>query len=123
MAASGLLPAQGVLACPAARVHCPEYGVRQVSTPPGISWTARWCAGSGWTRPPQPKGQDYVGIFADLDARRVVFTTEGRSADTVARFAVDLTGHGGDPEKVTDTSSDMRRRSSAESECTCPTRR
>jgi transposase len=53
------------------------------------------------------KGQDYVSIFADLDARRVVFATEGRSADTVGRFAADITEHGGDPEQVTDTSSDM----------------
>jgi transposase len=53
------------------------------------------------------KGQDYISIFADLDARRVIFATEGRSADTVARFAADLAGHGGDPAKVTDTSSDM----------------
>jgi transposase len=48
-----------------------------------------------------------MSIFADLDARRVVFATEGRSAETVARFAADLVEHGGDPEKVTDTSSDM----------------
>ena len=53
------------------------------------------------------KGQDYVSIFADLDARRVVFATEGRCAETVERFAADLTDHGGDPKKVTDTSSDM----------------
>jgi transposase len=53
------------------------------------------------------KGQDYVSIFADLDARRVMFATEGRSADTVGRFAADLAEHGGDPKKVTDTSSDM----------------
>jgi transposase len=53
------------------------------------------------------KGQDYISIFADLDARRVVFATEGRSADTVARFAADLVEHRGDPAKVTDTSSDM----------------
>jgi len=53
------------------------------------------------------KGQDYVSIFADLDARRVLFATEDRSADTVARFAADLAEHGGDPAKVTDTSSDM----------------
>jgi transposase len=53
------------------------------------------------------KGQDYISIFADLDARRVVFATEGRTAATVARFAADLTEHGGDPAKVTDTSSDM----------------
>jgi transposase len=53
------------------------------------------------------KGQDYISIFADLDARQVIFATDGRSADTVARFAADLAEHGGDPEKVCDTSSDM----------------
>jgi transposase len=53
------------------------------------------------------KGQDYVSIFADLDVRRVMFATEGRCADTVGRFAADLVEHGGDPAKVTDTSSDM----------------
>jgi len=53
------------------------------------------------------KGQDYVSIVADLDARRVVFATEGRSAATLARFAADLVEHGGDPKKITDTSSDM----------------
>ena len=52
------------------------------------------------------RGQDYLSIFADLDARRVVFATEGRSADTVERFATDLAAHGGDPAKVTDTSSE-----------------
>ena len=45
------------------------------------------------------KGQDYVSIFADLDAWRVTFATEGRCAETVARFAADLAEHGGDPEK------------------------
>jgi transposase len=53
------------------------------------------------------KGQDYVSIFADMVAKRVRFATEGRDAATVARFAADLAEHGGDPEKVTDTSSDM----------------
>ncbi len=53
------------------------------------------------------KGQDYISIFADIDARRVVFATEGRCAGTVERFAADLAAHGGDPTKVTDTSSDM----------------
>ena len=37
----------------------------------------------------------------------MVFATEGRSAETVARFAADLAVHGGDPKKITDTSSDM----------------
>ena len=53
------------------------------------------------------RGQDDVSIFADMHARRVLFATEGRCADTVARFAADLAEHGGDPTKVTDTSSDM----------------
>jgi transposase len=53
------------------------------------------------------KGQDSLSIFADLDARRVVFATKGRNAKTVARFATDLTEHGGAPEKITDTSPDM----------------
>ena len=53
------------------------------------------------------KGQDYVSIFADMELGRVLFATEGRSADTVARFATDLAEHGGDPTKITDTSSDM----------------
>ena len=43
----------------------------------------------------------------DLDARRVLFATEGRDSATVAAFADDLTGHGGDPERISDTSSDM----------------
>ncbi|MGH3809849.1 MAG: ISL3 family transposase [Pseudonocardiaceae bacterium] len=53
------------------------------------------------------KGQDYISIVADLDARRVLFATGGRSAGTVGRFAADLADHGGDPATVTDTSSDM----------------
>ena len=48
-----------------------------------------------------------MSIFADMHARRVLFATEGRCADIVARFAADLAEHGGDPMKVTDTSSDM----------------
>src|SRR5664279_399927 len=53
------------------------------------------------------KGQDYVTTFMDLDARRVLFATEGRDSATVAAFADDLAGHGGDPERISDTSSDM----------------
>src|SRR6476661_10388451 len=53
------------------------------------------------------KGQDYVSIFADMVAARVLFATDGRNADTVARFAADLLAHGGNPESVTGTSSDM----------------
>jgi transposase len=53
------------------------------------------------------RGQDYVSIFADMVAGRVLFATDGRSSDTVARFAAELAAHGGDPASITDTSSDM----------------
>lgn len=53
------------------------------------------------------KGQDYVTTFMDLDTRRVMFATEGRDHATVEEFAADLDAHGGDPARVSDTSSDM----------------
>lgn len=53
------------------------------------------------------RGQDYVSIFADMTRGRVLFATPGRDGDTVARFAADLRAHGGYPEAVSDTSSDM----------------
>jgi transposase len=53
------------------------------------------------------KGQDYISLFADLDAARVLFATSGRDAGTVKEFAADLAAHGGDPERVHTTSSDM----------------
>ena len=52
-------------------------------------------------------GQDYISLFADLDAGRVCFATEGHDADTVTKFAADLSAHGGDPKQVHTTSSDM----------------
>lgn len=53
------------------------------------------------------KGQDYISLFADLDAGRVLFATPGRDAATVEKFAADLAEHGGNPERVHTTSSDM----------------
>lgn len=43
------------------------------------------------------RGQDYVSIFMDLVARRVLFAVEGRDAATVEAFAADLADHGGQP--------------------------
>ena len=43
------------------------------------------------------RGQDYVSLFMDLEARRVMFATPGRDADTVKAFAEDLADHGGAP--------------------------
>ncbi|MGH8566740.1 MAG: ISL3 family transposase [Gammaproteobacteria bacterium] len=53
------------------------------------------------------RGQDYISVFADLDAARVLFATAGRDAATVEKFAADLAEHGGDPKQVDTTSSDM----------------
>src|SRR6266508_2128990 len=53
------------------------------------------------------RGQDYVSLFVDLPRPRVLFATEGRDAATVARFAPDLTAHGGDPQAVADVCTDM----------------
>ena len=43
------------------------------------------------------RGQDYVSLFMDLEARRVMFATPGRDADVVKAFADDLAAHGGEP--------------------------
>jgi transposase len=53
------------------------------------------------------RGQDYVSIFADSDTGKVLFATEGRDKATVEAFAQDLSAHGGNPAKISDTSSDM----------------
>jgi transposase len=44
------------------------------------------------------RGQDYVSLFMDLAARRVMFATPGRDAQTVGAFAEDLTAHKGEPQ-------------------------
>jgi transposase len=53
------------------------------------------------------RGQDYVSVFMDPDSRRVLFATEGRDGDTVARFAADLKEHGGYPEAIGNVTCDM----------------
>jgi transposase len=53
------------------------------------------------------RGQDYVSIFADSEKGRALFAAEGRDKATVEAFAKDLTDHGGDPARITGTSSDM----------------
>lgn len=53
------------------------------------------------------RGQDYVSVFADLDAARVTFATPGRDAGAYARFAEDLGAHGGSAEQVAEVCQDM----------------
>ena len=53
------------------------------------------------------KGQSYITVVHDLDAKRLLFATEGRDHQTVVDFAVDLKTHGGDPEAVQHVCQDM----------------
>lgn len=53
------------------------------------------------------KGHDYVSLFADADARKVLYVAEGREAQTVAGFAANLRAHRGKPTQIESISIDM----------------
>lgn len=53
------------------------------------------------------KRHDYISMFFDLDARRLLFATDGRDSATVAGFAEFLRAHRGAPERVREVSCDM----------------
>src|SRR4029077_21076389 len=53
------------------------------------------------------RGHNYLTLAADADARKVVFVTEGRDANTIAGFAEHLRAHNGDPNNITSVSIDM----------------
>ncbi len=46
------------------------------------------------------RGQAYVTLAADANARRVIFVTEGRDAKTIEALAADLLAHGCPPEQI-----------------------
>jgi transposase len=53
------------------------------------------------------RGQHYITVVHDLDAKRLLFATEGRDHKTVVDFAADLKAHGGDPAGVRHVCMDM----------------
>ena len=53
------------------------------------------------------RGQHYITVVHDLDAKRLLFATEGRNHQTVLDFAADLKAHGGDPAEVRHVCMDM----------------
>ena len=53
------------------------------------------------------RGQNYITVVHDLDAKRLLFATEGKDHQTVVDFAADLKAHGGDPEQVLHVCQDM----------------
>jgi transposase len=53
------------------------------------------------------KGQEYISVFADLAAKRVIFATEGRDHQTWQAFVQALAAHNGHPHAITQVSMDM----------------
>jgi transposase len=53
------------------------------------------------------RGQDYISLFVDLDARKVVYVTEGNDAETVARFADHVDDHNSDASRIKEVCIDM----------------
>jgi transposase len=53
------------------------------------------------------RGQHYITVVHDLEAKRLLFATEGRDHQTVVDFAEDLKAHGGDPAAVRHVCQDM----------------
>ena len=53
------------------------------------------------------RGQQYITVVHDLDAKRLLFATPGRDHETVKRFADDLQAHGGKPENIKHVCMDM----------------
>lgn len=55
------------------------------------------------------KGHEYISVFADLLAKRVLFATEGKDRETWARFVEALEQHNGHRHAITQASMDMSR--------------
>jgi hypothetical protein len=53
------------------------------------------------------KGQNYITVVHDLQAKRLLFATPGRDHQTVLDFAQDLKAHGGSPEQIEHVCMDM----------------
>ena len=53
------------------------------------------------------KGQSYITVVHDLDAKRLLFACQGRDHQTVVDFAAELKAHGGDPKQIEHVCQDM----------------
>ena len=53
------------------------------------------------------RGHDYITLFVDLTAKRLLYATPGKDGQTFARFAEDLQAHGGHTENITEVSMDL----------------
>ena len=53
------------------------------------------------------RGHDYITLFVDIDARRVVFVTDGRDAKTIETFADHVDTHNSDASRIKEVCIDM----------------
>jgi transposase len=53
------------------------------------------------------RGQEYITVVHDLDAKRLLFACAGRDHTALTAFAADLKAHGGDPDAVEHVCMDM----------------
>jgi transposase len=53
------------------------------------------------------KGHNYLTVFVDLEAKRVLLAVEGKDAGTWERFAEQLVAHNGHPKAITQVAIDM----------------
>ena len=53
------------------------------------------------------RGHDYISLFVDLEAKRLIFATPGKDAQTFEKFSKELQAHGGNAEAITEVSMDL----------------
>ncbi|SHE37266.1 Transposase [Ferrithrix thermotolerans DSM 19514] len=53
------------------------------------------------------RGHDYITLFVDLNARRLLFATPGKDAQTFEKFSEGLQARGGSAKRITDVSMDL----------------
>ncbi len=65
------------------------------------------------------RGQRFLSLFHDADARRLLFATPGRKAATFEAFVDDLAAHGGDAQAIETVSMDMSKAYQAGARALC----
>lgn len=53
------------------------------------------------------RGHNYVTLFVDMDASKVVYVTEGKNSETISEFKEELSYHGCYPHQIETISADM----------------
>jgi transposase len=71
----------------------------------GLSWeNVIWVGADEMNR---KKGHNYLTVFVDLEAKRVLLAVEGKDASVWERFAAELGRHNGHPKAITQVAIDM----------------